>query len=136
MSTVALKGCNAVEFSFANKLPSVTQIKLGNKYQYNVKYAANTNGCGGEMSIHVFDRENEDKFFVKLVMRGAFSYKQDSQKEQIHVDSYKALFPYARAMITTMTVNAGIPPIYIPEADIESQNIYRFDLGGIKPQGE
>lgn len=136
MSTVALKGCSAAEFSFANKLPNGTQIKLGNKYQYNVKYAANTNGCVGEMSIHVFDRENEDKFFVKLVLRGAFSYDKNAEKEQIHVDSYKALFPYARAMITTMTANAGIPPIYIPEADIESQSIYRFDLGGAKPQNE
>ena len=133
MSTVALKGCNAVEFSFANKLPNGTQIKLGNKYQYNVKYAANTNGCIGEMSIKVFDQAHENDFFVNLVIRGAFSYKEGAEKELIHVDSYKALFPYARAMITTMTANAGIPPIYIPEADIESQSIYRFDLGGAKP---
>ena len=47
----------------------------------------------------------------------------------MHVDTYKALFPYARAIITTLTANAGIPPIIIPEADIESQSIYRFNLG-------
>ncbi|MDY4898990.1 MAG: hypothetical protein SO125_08565, partial [Eubacteriales bacterium] len=56
-----------------------------------------------------------------------------AQKEQVHIDSYKALFPYARAIITTLTANAGIPPIFIPEADIESQSIYRFDLGN-KPE--
>lgn len=135
MSTVTLKGYNAVEFSFANKLPSGTQIKLGNKYQYNVKYAAETNGCVGEMSVKVFDRDHEDAFFINLVLRGAFSYRENAEKEQIHVDSYKALFPYARALITTMTSNAGIPPIFIPEADIEAQSIYRFDLGN-KPKNE
>ena len=128
MSTVTLKGYNAVEFSFANKLPHGTQIKLGNKYQYNVKYAANNN-CVGEMSIKVFDREHEDKFFINLVLRGIFEFSDKAEKEQVHVDTYKALFPYARAIITTLTANAGIPPIIIPEADIESQSIYRFNLG-------
>ncbi|MBQ9080764.1 MAG: protein-export chaperone SecB [Clostridia bacterium] len=133
MSTVTLKGYNATEFSFANKLPHGTQIKLGNKYQYNVKYAANNN-CVGEMNIKVFDREREDQFFLNLTLRGVFGFAEGAEKEQVHVDSYKTLFPYARALVTTLTANAGIPPIIIPEADIESQSIYRFDLGGNKPK--
>ena len=94
-----------------------------------MKYAAN-NSCVGEMSVNVFDREHDDKFFINLVLRGIFEFSDKAEKEQVHVDSYKALFPYARAIITTLTANAGIPPIIIPEADIESQSIYRFNLGG------
>ncbi len=133
-STVTLHGFSATEFSFANKLPNGAKIKLGNQYNYNVKYAQN-NSCLGEMSIHVYDQNNKDAFFIKLSLRGAFSFEPSAEKEQIHIDSYKALFPYARAFITTFTANAGIPPIFIPEADIESQSIYRFDLGG-KPRSE
>ena len=131
-ATVSLRGYTASEFSFANKLPNGTQIKLGNQYSDNVKYAQN-NTCVGEMTIHVYDQENKDKFFIKLFLRGMFSFEPSAQKEQVHIDSYKALFPYARAIITTLTANAGIPPIFIPEADIESQSIYRFDLGN-KPE--
>ncbi len=133
-TTVTLRGTAATEFSFANKLPNGTKIKLGNQYNYNVKYAQN-NTCLGEMSIHVFDQDNRDDFFVKLSLRGVFSFEPAADKEQIHIDSYKALFPYARAFITTLTANAGVPPIFIPEADIEAQSIYRFDLGG-KPKTE
>ena len=131
-ATVSLRGYTASEFSFANKLPNGTQIKLGNQYSSHVKYAQN-NTCVREMTIHVYDQENKDKFFIKLFLRGMFSFEPSAQKEQVHIDSYKALFPYARAIITTLTANAGIPPIFIPEADIESQSIYRFDLGN-KPE--
>lgn len=132
--TITLRGYTATEFSFANKLPNGTQIKLGNQYNYNVKYAQN-NTCIGEMNINVYDQNNKDAFFVKLSLRGVFTFAPDAEKELIHVDSYKTLFPFARAMITTLTANFGIPPIMIPEADIESQSIYRFDLGG-KPNNK
>ena len=91
MSTVTLKGYNAVEFSFANKLPHGTQIKLGNKYQFNVKYAAN-NSCVGEMSVNVFDRDHEDKFFVKLVLRGIF--------DLYHIDQNRASASKVRRVVS------------------------------------
>lgn len=128
-ATITLRGYTVSEFSFANKLPNGAQIKLGNQYNYNVKYAQN-NTCIGEMNINVFDQDKKDAFFVKLSLRGVFTFDPGAEKERIHVDSYKTLFPYARAIITTLTANFGIPPIMIPEADIESQSIYRFDLGG------
>lgn len=128
MANISFKGYNVVEFSFANKLPNGTQIKLGNKYQFNVKYAQN-NSCLGEMSIKVFDQDHEDQFFVDLLIRGVFTFTPGVEKETVHVECFKSLFPYAKAYITTATATAGIPPIMIPEADIESQSIYRFDLG-------
>ena len=86
MSTVTLKGYNAVEFSFANKLPHGTQIKLGNKYQFNVKYAPN-NSCVGEMSVNVYDRDHEDKFFVKLVLSFLVP-KMNCSMERTHAQLY------------------------------------------------
>lgn len=49
------------------------------------------------------------------------------QREVIHVQTYKELFPYARTIITTITANAGIPPIILPNMDIENKEIYRID---------
>ncbi|MGI6167003.1 MAG: protein-export chaperone SecB [Eubacteriales bacterium] len=127
MPATSFKGYNIVEFSFANKLSPGSQIQLENKYQFNVKYAAN-NTCMGEMTIKVADRSNPDNFFVNLLLRGVFTFTPGTAREDIHIEAHKTLFPYARAYISTVTAAAGIPPIIIPEVDIESQSIYRFDL--------
>ena len=74
----------------------------------------------------VNDKANRDKFHIKAVILGVFTYDPEVKKELIHVETYKELFPYARAMISSLTVNAGIPPVIIPNFDIESQCIYKF----------
>jgi preprotein translocase subunit SecB len=130
MPNIELKAYQATEITFVNKLESGTRVELANKYSYNVGYS-NNNTCKGEFSIEVADKTNEEKFNVKVVIAGIFTFSPDMQKERIHVESFKMLFPYARALITTITANAGIPPIIIPTIDIESQSIYKFE----KPQG-
>lgn len=112
--------------SFCNKLENGTRVELGNKYSYNVSYA-NNNTCRGEFTIEVADKGEPDKFAIKVVVVGIFSFDGELEKEKIHVASFKELFPYARALITTITANAGIPPIILPTIDIESQNIYKFE---------
>ena len=131
MSRISFKGCNITELSFSNKLPVGSKIQLENKFQFNVKYAAN-NSCLAEMNVKVSDKENKDKFFVDITLRGIFTFAEGDKKEDIHVEAFKTLFPYARTYISNLTVNAGIPPIFIPDPNIENQSIYRFDLGGQK----
>lgn len=131
MSQISFKGCNITELSFANKLPMGSKIQLENKFQFNVKYAAN-NSCLAEMNVRVSDKEKKDEFFVDLTLRGIFTFPEGAKKEDIHVEAFKTLFPYARTYISNLTVNAGIPPIFIPDPNIENQSIYRFDLGGQK----
>ena len=125
MSNCKLKTCFASEMSFANRLPIGKNIKLETKYSYNVKYSKECT-CRSELSVSVCDKEAQDNFNVKLVMVGIFSYKEGSDKDMLHIDTYKALFPFARSMVATITVNAGIPPIILPDVDMEGQNIYRI----------
>lgn len=123
---VNLKAYKASQINFVNHLENGTKIELGNKYSYNVSYAQN-NICKGEFTLEVFDKKDAEKFGVKIVIVGIFEFREGMEKEKIHVLSFKELFPYARALITTVTSNAGIPPIIIPSIDIESQSIYRFE---------
>ena len=126
MPTTSFKGYNIVEFSFANKLPPGAQIQLENKYQFNVKYASNKT-CVGEMSIRVADRSNAESFFVSLLLRGVFTFTPGTAKEEIHIETYKTLFP-TRAPISQRLPPRRYPADYYPEVDIESQSIYRFDI--------
>ncbi|MBR3779901.1 MAG: protein-export chaperone SecB [Clostridia bacterium] len=126
MKNITFKTFKASEIEFVNKHENGTRIEFENKYSYNVKYSPN-NTCIGEFTVEVNDKANKDKFHIKAVVLGIFTYNSESPKEVIHVETYKELFPYVRTMISSLTVNAGIPPVIIPNFDIESQNIYRFE---------
>lgn len=125
MSNVSFKSFRATEIEFVNKHSSGTRIEFENKYTYNVKYNPD-NVCMGEFIVEVFDKNNKDKFRIKAVMCGIFTFKPDVKKEVLHVETFKEIFPYARTMISSLTVNAGLPPVIIPSFDIESQSIYKF----------
>lgn len=125
MKSVTFKGYKVSELNFINKMENGSKIEFENKFSYNVKYSQN-NTCVGEMTVEISSKEFKDKFAVKLVLMGIFTYNPETKKEVLHVETFKELFPYARNVISTTSVNAGIPPIYIPYFDIESQSIYKF----------
>ena len=113
------------EISLVNKLPSGTKIQLETKYSYNVQYS-NDLTCRGELSARVSDKEHPDQFYISVKTVGVFSFEQGADKDLLHIETFRQIFPYVRALVSTVTVNAGIPPITLPQVDIEGQNIYRF----------
>ena len=127
MSLVNLVGHQVISYSFVSRLANGTKIGLQTKYSYNVKYAEGSNLCKGELSCELCHKDEPESFSVKLVMSGTFTYKAGSEKAALHVDSFNALFPYAKAYIAMATSAGGIPPVNLPEIDITSQNIYSFE---------
>lgn len=126
MAITELKGFKVSQLQFVNKLENGTRVELGNKYNYSVNYSSG-NICRGEFSIEVADKEDASRFGIHAVVVGIFAFDGAQEKEKIHVATFKELFPYVRALITTVTANCGIPPVTIPNIDIEGQNIYRFE---------
>ena len=120
-------------FNFVNKMTQSNKMCLENSFSYNVKY--NQNGmCKGELTVDVKDKENPESFCINMVCGAVFETDPSVGKEKIHVETFRMIFAHAKASIASFTANAGIPAIMIPEPDIESQSIYRFDPGAIKPQ--
>ena len=131
MTHVQLKAYKVSEVVFHNNVKTKVQLKLGNKVSHNVKYSKN-GLCEATMSVEVCDKSNPDVLNIKVTVNGVFAVKKDVEKEFLHVDTFKELFPFAKALVTTISANAGIPPIYVENVDIESQEIYRFDMNGAK----
>ena len=131
MSSVVLNAYRVEEMGFKNVLETGVQIQLENKYSFNVKYDKG-NKCVGIFSVEVYDRDNADKFFAKTKIAAFYTYSEGMDKDTIHREAFKEVFPYAKAIITTITANGGVPPIILPAVDIDSQSIYRFDLGNKK----
>ncbi len=126
MNKVSFKAFKASEINFVNTLENGTRVEFENKYSYNVRFSQ-SNTCVGEFSVDISDKNTPDKFHIKAIILGMFSYTEGLKKEVVHVETYKELFPYVRAMIQNLTVNAGLPPIILPAIDIEAQSIYKFE---------
>ena len=129
MSNAQLKAYKVIEITFKNNVQEKTQFKLGNKVSHNVKYGAK-GICEAVLTVEVSDKEKPDVLSVKVVVNGIFAINPDVEKEFIHVETFKELFPYAKALVTTITANAGIQPIIVKNVDIENQEIYRWNVKG------
>jgi len=127
MSIVNLQGYKVDKIDFVNNKENGEKISLGNKFSYNVRYAKDRNMAKAEFDIEVHDKQDPENFKIQVVVVGIFAYDIGVKKEVIHTETFKALFPYTKALITTVTANCGIQPIIIPDIDIDNQQIYRFD---------
>lgn len=131
MNNTQLKAYKVSEITFNNKVQSKMEFQLGNKVSHNVKYGAR-GVCEAVLTVEVSDKAKPDVLNIKVVVNGIFAINPDVEKEFIHVETFKELFPYAKALVTTITANAGIQPIIVKNIDIESQEIYRWNVNGEK----
>lgn len=128
MANVELQAYKISEIEFRNNVQGKAQLSFSNKISYNVKYSQKQ-FCEGALTVEVFDKEKPDTISVKFTLNGAFRILKETEKEFLHVETFKELFPIAKSFVVTLTANAGIPPIFLKNVDIESQEIYRMDLG-------
>lgn len=133
MTNVQLKAYKVSRINFNNAVQSTVQLKLNNKVSHNVKY---TDGavCEATLCIEVLDKNHPDVLSITVEVKGIFDIKRGVEKEFVHVDTFKELFPLAKALVTTVTANAGIKPIIVQNIDIEEQEIYRFDMKGAEEE--
>ena len=131
MSIVQLRTCRALSLEYKGILTPGERITLQNKCSYSVRYAKE-NVCVSTLQCKVSDKEHEDKFYVNIDLEGVFSYDPSVTREEIHVATFKELFPYARSIVTSVTAVCGVTPVLIPQIDIEGQSIFRIDPENIK----
>lgn len=127
MANVELKAYKISEITFKNNVSGKMQLHFSNKISHNVKYSGNK-FCEAVLTTEVYDKEKPDSISVKITIVGAFDILTDVQKEFIHVETFKELFPMVKAFISTISGAAGIPPIFIKNFDIEKQEIYRMEV--------
>ena len=133
MTNVQLKAYKVSRITFNNAVQSTVQLKLNNKVSHNVKY---TDGavCEATLCIEVLDKDHPDVLNITVEVKGIFDIRRGVEKEFVHVDTFKELFPLAKALVTTVTANAGIKPIIVQNINIEEQEIYRFDMKGAEEE--
>lgn len=129
MSNISLSAYKVKELVFNNQVSGKVQLKLSNKVSHNVRYMAGNN-CEATLCVEVFDKENKDTLNYKITLVGIFRIVNQVEKEFIHVETFRELHSFAKALTATITGGCGVPPIILQNIDIEKQEIYRFDMGG------
>ncbi len=122
-----MKAYKASNIELKNKLPGATKLELKNQYSHNVKYGANQT-CEGVLTVKITDKGGNENFGISATVQGIFQYEGELVRQKVHIETFNALFPYARALVTNLTAGAGMPPIIIPPVDIENQEIYRIEM--------
>ena len=129
MANVNLNAYKVSELVFNNKVNGKVQLKLTNKFSHNVRYKSN-NTCEANLTVEAFDKDNKDVLNFKITLTGAFAIKNQVEKEFIHVETFRELYAFAKAITATITGGCGVPPIMLQNIDIENQEIYRFEMNG------
>lgn len=127
MANVALQAYKVSEMTFNNKVNGKVQLKLSNKVSHNVRYKADSL-CEATLTVEAFDKENKDVLNFKLTLIGIFRIINKVEKEFLHVETFRELYAFAKALTATITGAAGVPPIILQNIDIEKQEIYRFEM--------
>lgn len=123
MANVKLLNFSASEINFLNDIKRSETFELTNRCSYNVRFAPNS-FCRGEMTVEVFNKNAPDSFRLKLRVTGDFVIEDQSPQDAVHRATYKLLFPRVKAMVTSLTVAANLPPIFLPDLNIDDQSIY------------
>ena len=120
------------EVKFVNKLNAPAKLELNYKYSYNVGYSQQ-NTCRATLGVEITDKLHPETFSLTMAVAGVFSTAPGIAKEVLHLKTYDLLFPYAKALVSSFTATAAIPPIYIPYIDISKKSIYKMEMP--RPEG-
>ena len=131
MANATMRGYKVSEIAFINNVKGKVELKMKTKVSHNVRFTK-LGTCEATLTVEVKDEEHPDTISVRVKVVGAFTVNREVEKEFIHGETYKELFPFAKALVTTISANAGIPPIDVQNIDIENKEIYRFDMNAAK----
>ena len=126
MAKVKLLNFSATEIAFENNLKKTQGFDLASRCSYNLGFSQNRI-CRGEMVAEIFNKNEPDLFKLRVKVVGDFISEDDSPKDDIHKTTSKILFPRVKAVITTVSVSANVPPIFFPDINIDNQSVYMIE---------
>jgi len=75
------------------------------------------------VNVHAVLDDGSTLFLIEITQAGIFwlpDHSVESLNRIVHVDCYKALFPFAREAVWTVVTRGGFPSLLLQELDFES----------------
>jgi len=129
-SVLKFKGYDVRKMSFetVDCSPEITEFKFKPIFLEDVKDCGN-NCYEVTLSFKIgpSDEVKDCPFIIEIDMRGHFELEPSENDVEnhsfIHKNTIAIMFPYLRAIVSNLTINANIPPLVLPIINIaESLN--------------
>lgn len=130
-----LKVVKTDDITFINHLGPNTSFKLGFQYKHNLHYPA-PNVARAELTVTAENTEDKEHFRLSVTEIGVFACPEGMTREAAHVASFEMLFPYVRALVSSITALAGIPPILVPAVRLNEENVMKIEFRPPQPPKE
>jgi preprotein translocase subunit SecB len=127
MASLPLLSYRVTDLSFHNALKDPAHIQISLQMGYHLQHLP-AGAMRGEMKMTLSDRNDPDAFTVKATLVGIFRAPDTMEREAAHKESFRVLFPYLRALVSTVTANAGIPAILLPPVDPDEKSITKVEF--------
>lgn len=127
MAALPLLSYRVTDLSFHNGMKDPAHVQISLQLGYRLQHTP-AGILRGEMKMTLKDQNQPDAFCIKATLVGLFRGAADLPKETAHKESFRVLFPYLRALVSTVTANAGIPAILIPPMDPDEKNVTRVEF--------
>ena len=123
MGELIFKGMKVEEIDLTNKLEGQVKLDIEQRASFNVKYTNDNLHCAANLTIDMMEKTAPMDFNFKISATAFLDGEPGMDKKEIHKKAYDEIYPNVRTLITTIMVNAGLPPIVIPKVKMDDSNI-------------
>lgn len=123
MGELIFKGMKVEEIDLTNKLEGQVKLDIEKRASFNVKYTNDNLHCAANLTIDMMEKTAPMDFNFKISATAFLDCEPGMDKKEIHKKAYDEIYPNVRTLITTIMVNAGLPPIVIPKVKMDDSNI-------------
>ena len=123
MGELIFKGMKVEEIDLTNKLEGQVKLDIEQRASFNVKYTNDNLHCAANLTIDMMEKTAPMDFNFKISATAFLDCEPGMDKKEIHKKAYDEIYPNIRTLITTIMVNAGLPPIVIPKVKMDDSNI-------------
>lgn len=123
MGELIFKGMKVEEIDLTNKLEGQVKLDIEQRASFNVKYTNDNLHCAANLTIDMMEKTAPMDFNFKISATVFLDCEPGMDKKEIHKKAYDEIYPNVRTLITTIMVNAGLPPIVIPKVKMDDSNI-------------
>jgi preprotein translocase subunit SecB len=123
MGELTFKGLKVEEIDLTNKLEGQVQLDISQRAAFNVKYTSDNLHCMANLTIDMMDNKAPMDFNFKVSATAFLDCESGMDKKEIHKKAYDEIYPHVRALVMSIMVNAGLPPIVVPKVKMEEENI-------------
>ncbi len=102
------------------------QLTIETSFNYHVDFADDLKHCKAYLQYDIIAQGSPDTLKMHIDMEGLFEVDMlatDADKKLTHVQCYPLLFPYVQMCVVQMCIWGGLPPLLIPQAEINVDDV-------------